>query len=130
MKTNFFIVGICCLLFAMVSSSQKTFASEINLGDDNTIIIHQVSDDLLGAPRTLVPFSAEYNDLLNCVVLSCSDECGDVSITLVSTAGDWYQTVFDTEDGYIIIPASGDSGHYTLTIVSSDGATYVGEFDQ
>lgn len=83
----------------------------------------------LGRSQSQQVFFAEYNDIWSSVVLSCVDECGDASVTLVSTAGDWYQTVFDTEDGYIIIPVSGDSGHYTLTIVTSDGATYVGEFD-
>ena len=73
-------------------------------------------------------FLAEYNDLLNCVVLTCVSPCGDVEVTLESTAGDWYQTVFDTLDGAILIPASGDSGHYTLTLVASDGTTYEGEF--
>jgi len=73
-------------------------------------------------------FFAEYNDLLNCVVLTCVSPCGDVEVTLESTAGDWYQTVFDTLDGAILIPASGDSGNYALTIVASDGTTYEGEF--
>lgn len=73
-------------------------------------------------------FLAEYNDVLNSVVLTCTSPCGDVAVTLASTAGDWYQTVFDTLDGTILIPVSGDSGDYTLTLVSSDGTTYVGEF--
>ena len=73
-------------------------------------------------------FLAEYNDLWNCVILTCTESCGDVTVTLTSTAGDWYQTVFDTSDGAAIIPASGDSGNYTLSIVTNDGTHYVGEF--
>ena len=128
MKTNTILSFLCCLIVTAASFNPKALAFDNNACGDNTIIIHEVSNDLPGAPRSIVPFSAEYDDLLNSVVLSCVDDCGEVSVTLVSTAGDWYQTVFDTEDGSIIIPASGDSGHYTLTIVTSDGATYVGEF--
>lgn len=92
------------------------------------IILPDEPDEYLSRSQSQQVFYAEYNDIWSSVVLSCVDECGDASVTLVSTAGDWYQTVFDTEDGSIIIPASGDSGHYTLTLVTSDGATYVGEF--
>ena len=107
----------------------QSFAFDGQRADGQTITIRVLPDNPQRPNRTEIPFFAEYNDVLNSVVLSCVDECGDVSVTLVSTAGDWYQTVFDTEDGSIIIPASGDSGHYTLTLVTSDGATSVGEFD-
>ena len=82
----------------------------------------------LGREQYQQLFLAEYNDLWNCVILTCTESCGDVTVTLTSTAGDWYQTVFDTSDGVAIIPASGDSGNYTLSIVANDGTHYVGEF--
>lgn len=82
----------------------------------------------LGRGQVQQLFLAEYNDLWNCVILTCTESCGDVTVTLTSTAGDWYQTVFDTSDGVAIIPASGDSGNYTLSIVTNDGTHYVGEF--
>ncbi len=73
-------------------------------------------------------FLAEYNDLLNDVILMCTEDCGEVSVTLCSSAGDWFQTVFDTEDGTLIIPVSGDEGHYVLSITTPDGTYYIGEF--
>ena len=82
----------------------------------------------LGRGQEPQPFLAEYNDLWNCVILTCTESCGDVTVTLTSTAGDWYQTVFDTSAGTAIIPASGDSGSYTLSIVTNDGTHYYGEF--
>ena len=73
-------------------------------------------------------FYAEYYESLNCVILVCTEFCGDVSVSLSSTAGDWYQTVFDTEDGTLLIPISGDAGHYVLSITTSDGIHFAGEF--
>ncbi len=61
-------------------------------------------------------------------MLGCNDSIGDVTVTLESTAGDWYQTEFDTSDGAILVPASGDSGHYTLTIETAAHVVYEGEF--
>ena len=54
---------------------------------------------------------------------------GVVSVTLVSTAGDYYATYFDTEDGLILIPISGITGHYTLTLVTEGGLVFEGEFE-
>lgn len=85
-------------------------------------------DQDLGRGQVQQLFLAEYNDMWNCVILTCTESCGDVTVTLTSTAGDWYQTVFDTSDGVAIIPASGDSGNYTLSIDTGDGTHYAGEF--
>lgn len=83
----------------------------------------------LGRGQVQLLFLAEYNDLWNCVILTCTESCGDVTVTLTSTAGDWYQNVFDTDDGSLLIPISGDSGHYVLTIITPDGTSYIGEFN-
>ena len=61
-------------------------------------------------------------------MLGCNDSIGDVTVTLESTAGDWYQTVFDTSDGAILVPTSGLTGHYVLTIETADHTVYEGEF--
>ena len=118
-------VGVILLVISVSFSASALMNGN---SDGNTITIHNVSHELQGGPRSVVPFYAEYNDLMNTVMLGCSDSLGDVTVRLESTAGDWYQTVFDTEDGMILIPASGDEGYYTLTIVTSDNTTYQGEF--
>lgn len=51
-----------------------------------------------------------------------------VTVSLTSTAGDNYSTTFDTEDGAILLPISGNTGSYTLQITTSSGTRYVGEF--
>ena len=127
MRTKKILLLLCSLIIA---ASFTGLASENNtlLNDGESITIYQVPQKPINAPRSVVPFYAEYNDLMNTVMLGCSDSLGDVTVTLESTAGDWYQTVFDTEDGMILIPASGEEGYYTLTIVTSDNTTYQGEF--
>ena len=54
---------------------------------------------------------------------------GEVDVFLVSTAGDYYSTVFDTQDGSIILPISGDAGTYTINVTTPDGQEYEGEFE-
>ncbi len=46
-----------------------------------------------------------------------------------NTAGDFFQTVFDTEEGSILIPISGNPGNYTLMLVMASGLVFEGEFN-
>lgn len=91
------------------------------------IKLPETPDQNLGRGQVQL-FVAEYDDLLNYVILCCTESCGNADVTLSSTAGDWYQTVFDTGDGILYIPVSGESGHYMLSITTSDGAHFFGEF--
>ena len=94
----------------------------------HTIIITQIPD-APDAPRTPVicPFVAELMDGSVSVLLEATDTVGTVYVQITSTAGDNYSTYFDTSDGSIILPISGYTGYYTLTITSG-GAQFVGEF--
>lgn len=105
-----------------ISNSAKAFTAE------DVIPILQRPDTSNDAPRTAVPFFAEYYDTLSAVMLGCSESIGDVTVRLASTAGDWYETEFDTSDSAVLIPASGLSGHYVLTIETSEGQIYEGRF--
>ncbi len=100
----------------------------VELNDGLTIEIKQRPTIPEDAPRTAVPFFAEYFDTLSGVMLGCSESIGDVTVRLTSTAGDWYETEFDTSDGAVLVPASGLSGHYVLTIETADHTVYEGEF--
>lgn len=127
MKTKQFLrMAVCCLLAMTGVWSAKAFMNQVD--DGYTIPIHNVSQDPQGAPRNTVPFFAEYNETLSAVMLGCNDSIGDVTVTLESTAGDWYETEFDTSDGAVLVPASGLSGHYVLTIETADHTVYEGEF--
>lgn len=106
-----------------ISNSAQAFTAE------DVIPILQRPDTSNDAPRSVVPFFAEYDEMLSSVMLGCSDSIGDVTVTLTSTAGDWYQTVFDTSDGAILIPVSGLSGYYVLTLETADHTVYEGEFN-
>lgn len=114
-----------------VSMMQPVSMSAMRVqGDDPTLIVilpPVISPE--GAPRSPAfnPFTAYLNG--DAVVLNCSAPYGDVAVTLVSTAGDYYTTVFDTEDGSVIIPVSGLSGHYTLLLTIASGSQFMGEFD-
>ena len=73
-----------------------------------------------------VSFYAQIEDYY--VTLCCASSIGSANITLTSTAGDDYQTIFQTSLGEINIPISGASGQYRLDIVLFSGESYYGEF--
>ena len=106
-----------CLIIGMGCGSNS---------NGNQISIRNVSDDLRGSPRTDDPFVVEFHEDICCIVLTCSVPCGVVTVTLESTAGDRFQTDFNTTDGSITIPVSGDSGIYELTVSTSDKVVFVG----
>ena len=90
MKTKQFLrMAVCCLLTMTGSWSAKAIMNQEE--DGYTISIHKVLSDPQGAPRDMVPFFAEYNETLSAVMLGCNDSIGDVTVTLESTAGDWYR---------------------------------------
>ena len=129
MKANhyFCLAAVFAATCLLCSSSFKKNAYQ-QPGEDQ-IIIRQRPGELEDDPRGPVfnPFTAYlYN---NQVVLNCSTSYGDVDVSLVSTAGDNYSTVFDTADGFIIIPISGLAGDYTLLLTDSLGIHFTGEFE-
>lgn len=93
------------------------------------ILIEQRPAIPAGAPRSPVlnPFYATLET--NYVLLGSQCEYGVVEVTMYSTAGDYYSTDFITRFGTIILPISGMSGHYTMTLVTETGIVFVGEFD-
>lgn len=126
------IKGALLLTIALFSVSffhaiaNNTMAAQM---DQTPILIRQQSTNQPSAPRTPAfnPFFAQLEDTH--VLLGCTSPYGVVDVTLVSTAGDNYNTDFDTEDWTIIIPVSGNTGHYTLTLLTESGTVFVGEFD-
>lgn len=115
---------------ALFSVSNLVNAVESHSGcSGNDILIVQRPLAPQGAPRTTVPNPFFATQETNFVLLGSLFEYGVVSVTLISTAGDYYQTVFDTEEGHVIIPISGDAGHYSLTLVTERGLVFEGDFD-
>lgn len=115
----------------LASSSLSGISGEYHIptvSENHPILIHPVPSEIPDAPRMPAynPFFAELmNDY---VILGAPSAIGTVSVSLTSTAGDNYSTCFDTSDGAILLPVSGNAGYYTLTIITADGTHYVGEF--
>ena len=124
------------LLFAVILMMTITGSSFVVRGamfpetdGDIPIIVQPYDPTPIGEPRGPVfnPFTA-YR-LNNIVVLESDTSYGLVGVTLASTAGDYYTPVFDTEDGSVLIPVSGNAGNYTLLLTDSVGAQFVGTFE-
>lgn len=95
----------------------------------HVIIIIQKPDPEEDPRSSIVnPFHAELLEETNSVLLGVTNTIGTVSVQITSTAGDNFSTYFDTSDGSILLPISGYTGYYTLTISLADGTLYVGEF--
>lgn len=124
------ILGLSILIMVVFGfcNSLRVAATASPDGDGPIIIIIN-PDDPIGEPRGPVfnPFTA-YLQGYN-VVLNCSVYYGDVVVVLVSTAGDYYTTVFDTSDGSTVIPISNLSGDYTLCLTDASGMQFIGEFN-
>lgn len=129
MKLKYFFLKLGLALMLVPLFAPAVPADAMVAQDGETIILRPRDNDTGGAPRTAVPFFAEYYDTLSAVMLGCSESIGEVTVRLTSTAGDWYETEFDTSDGMLDIPVSGESGFYTLTIRTSAGVVYQGEFN-
>lgn len=127
MKTSIMMGVSAVAMMAIVSTSLcDQIAAETK--NETVIVIVRRPTTPPETPRTpeYNPFFAELmNDY---VILGAPSAIGTVSVSLTSTAGDNYSTCFDTSDGAILLPVSGNAGYYTLTIITADGTHYVGEF--
>ncbi len=118
---------VALVTFGVFSGSEKLSASSAG---GHTIILVPKPTTPQETPRSpeKTPFIAEWMDGFNSVFLGATDPIGTVSVQIISTAGDNYSTNFDTSDGAILLPISGNAGYYTLTIIATDGTHFVGEF--
>lgn len=126
MRTPKMLFVTLCLVGLCVSyRSQSTCYYFSDPGEILILPQNDIPDD---APRGPIfnPFTAYLQN--NQVVLESSENCGLVAVEIASTTGFYYSTVFDTEDGYIVMPISGNVGSYTLTLTMSSGDVFVGSF--
>lgn len=117
-----FLAGL--LLFFTASSNAKWTSVQ-----DDPIVIQWDVPEFEEGPRTTVfiPFYAEY--LSGNISLYSSNSIGTVAVEISSTAGDYYCTYFDTSDGSILLPVSGDPGYYLLRITVTSNVHYMGRFE-
>ena len=116
------------IILATSPVSFTSYASLIKQSDGEEIIISPKPANPQGSPHmpAFVPFYAELED--SYVLLGSYSNLGTVDVSLTSTAGDDYSTMFDTSDGTILIPISGLTGDYTLLITTLSGVEFIGEF--
>ncbi len=128
MKAKLCLGLLFCFLMAIDVPGAITNKSISASDDETTIHIRQTSTGDLGSPRVPAynPFYAELDD--DVVLLGSVSGVGIVSVELASTTGDSYSTWFDTSDGSVIIPISGNPGDYTLLITMGSGVQFIGEF--
>lgn len=119
MKTT--IKLLLTAIFAVLIAFGATAKTD---GEEPIIILNPDSNDNRSPEQ--IPFYAQIQG--SYVILGCYSSIGNATITLTSTAGDDYETIFDTSFGVIFIPISGNSGFYRLDIVLPSGQSYYGEF--
>lgn len=114
--------------FFLTASVAAFMSIGMNAKTDGEIPIPIISEPNPNENRSpeQVPFRAYVLD--SYVVLSCTSSIGNADVTLTSSAGDDYETVFNTAFGSILIPISGNAGSYRLDIVLTSGQSFYGEF--
>lgn len=125
-KTMKAVLAIAVVCFSIHWTVKPAVASSLR-GHTILIVPKPGPED---EPRTNVPnpFIAELLDGSVTVLLCVTNPCGTVSIQVTSTAGDNYSTYFNTSDGAIFLPISGNTGNYSMTISLSNGFQFVGDF--
>ena len=120
-RTLLAVLLVTCL-FQHVDTLAKT-------PDGDEIIIVRAEEGLPpNPPRTpdFSPFFAYHYE--EQIILYSSASLGVIDVKLVSSAGDYYTCVFDTENGNILLPISGESGEYLLQLTTLSGIRYIGKF--
>ena len=126
MKRKSFFVIFSLILTLSVCAKIVAIA---NNQDVIPIIISPGNSGSEGGPR-----SSEYNPFTafrggDTVIVNCSDDIGIVDVFLFSSSGDSSSVAFDTEEGNVLIPISGEPGYYLLRIIVSSDIHYVGRFE-
>ncbi|MBR4227956.1 MAG: hypothetical protein IKR72_02520 [Bacteroidales bacterium] len=127
-KSLSFKIAACLLVITGCFVYVSSFAFISQKADGKDIWIVQKPTVPPGAPH-MPAYNPFYAELVSTnVILGSYSSYGIVDVSLTSTAGDDYSTVFDTADGTIIIPISGNTGDYTLLITTASGLEFIGEF--
>lgn len=115
------------VMLSGIGLSTSLNATSVSDGDPEIIVL-QPSTNIPGGPRTpdYNPFTAYLQN--NQVVLESSENCGLVAVEITSTTGFYSSTVFDTEDGSVIIPIDGQAGNYNVCLTTPSGLFYFGMF--
>ena len=119
---------IIAIFFSLIFGAEMSAVSKTSGQEVIPVVITPKPPVPGGNPRSpeTSPYSAYHTT--DYVYLSSDIDCGCVDVELYSTAGDSYSTVFSLSDENIIIPISGDSGEYVLTITDQLGQVFIGVF--
>ena len=121
-------IAASLLLAGCVVPASGFVLTEENSGRDGIFI--GVKETIPPGSPHMPAYNPFYAELMNgYVILGCYSSIGTVDVSLTSTAGDDYSIEFDTSTGAILIPISGNTGEYTLLIVTGTGVEFIGEFE-
>ena len=120
-------VFLCILSFTLHIVSAASSTIGINSPQDGGVILRPVEgeSDYPRAPL-LHPFIVYHQG--NFVYFGSISFCGEVTIVLTSTGGDYFTTFYTAEQGTILLPISGNEGTYTVIVVMESGTQLVGKF--
>ena len=128
MKTKKFFVLACLVLSCLGSVKGNSFSLSVTSEGLTPIVIVRHGTQS-GAPRSIVEVQAEYDDVLSSVRLYLANAGTSVSVSIenLTTSEIYGDTV--SGSGMALIPISGTSGVWLLTISLENGDVYEGEFE-
>ena len=80
--------------------------------------------------RSLPPIEAYYSSCISSVIVSFTNNIGDVDVVLTNLfTGESYEGSINAYGMPVLIPISGTEGVYTINFTLENGDEYIGEFE-
>lgn len=120
-----FFSGILSFTLLIVSATSSTIGAG-KCQDGGVILRPREGDPDFPRSPLLHPFIVYHQG--ESVYFVSTSTCGEVTLVLTSTGGDYYSTLYTEDQGTIIIPLSGNERVYTLVVVMESGMELEGKF--
>ena len=123
-----FLVSIALLFCCVQELSSKEI---VYTSRDSSIVINPYPIPDNHGPKSpgFVPISASYESLLTSVILTFSNNLGEIEIEVFNVFSGYYNScIIDTLFLSAVIPIYGGPGHYIITFTLLSGQQYQGEF--
>lgn len=95
------------------------------------IIEHSDNGEVSDNPgsSSYIPFSCEYLEEITCLEFSFFYDLGNISVNVINLlTGGTVSQIVDTQFGHAYVSIPGTVGYYYLSVISSSGDHYYGQF--
>jgi hypothetical protein len=124
-----YLLTVC---ISIVACTLQLQASCLHSGDDQdeVVVIPIASEEEGDVPKSLPSVSINCFFYADELFFSFPVDLGYVVVTVFNSYnGTFLMDTLNTQLGFVSIPLTGEDGHYYISIVTSAGKRYYGQFD-